>query len=192
MFKETINLEKEDTENIMLNSRGKELFGFKMVGECTDRIFKNGELIEERVGHNLVVTSFLSLISYMLKNSSGGITYWAVGSGSSGWDTVTPDPIPSATTLTNEIGRIAVSSSDIKFLDGNDEVTNTPTNVIQVKCIFGTDDCNGIWREFGLFGGNATSTVNSGIMMNKRHHSILTKTSDMTVERVMKFTLSLS
>ena len=67
----------------------------------------------------------------------------------------------------------------------------TPSNILQVKRVFGEDECNGTWREFGIFGGNATSAANSGIMINKRHHGVITKTSDMTVERVMRFVLNL-
>ena len=132
MFREGTIIDKQDTEKLVVSLRNEEPFKVKMKGECTDRIFKNGVLIEERVGHNLVVTSFLNLISYALKNSNGGIKYWAVGQGASSWD----------------------SNS--------------------------------------IFGGDASSTANSGIMMNKRHHAVITKTSDMTIERVMKFTLGLS
>lgn len=192
MFREGTNIDKQDTERLALSLQGKEHFGVKMKGECVDRIFKNGVLIEERVGHNLVVTSFLNLITYMLKNSSGGISYWAVGSGASSWDNNMPNPELSAIRLTNEIGRVAISSSDISFLNSSGNTTTSPTNVLQVTHTFGTSECNGTWREFGIFGGNATATANSGILMNKRHHAVLTKTSDMTVERVIKFTLSLT
>ena len=192
MFGEGTIINRQDTERLSLSLQGKEPFGLKMKGECVDRIFKNGVLIEERVGHNLVVTSFLNLITYMLKNSSGGIGYWAVGSGVSSWDSNMPDPVSSATSLTNEIGRAAISPNDIVFLNVSGVSTESPTNILQVKHTFGTNECNGTWREFGIFGGNATATADSGIMMNKRHHAVLTKTSDMTVERVINFTLSLT
>lgn len=192
MFGEGTIIDRQDTERLAISLQSKEPFGVKMKGECIDRIFKNGVLIEERVGHNLVVTSFLNLITYMLKNSSGGISYWAIGQGSSSWDSNMPNPVLSATKLTSEIGRVAISSSEISFLSSSGTTTSSPTNVLQIKHTFGTDECNGTWREFGIFGGNATATANSGILMNKRHHAVLTKTSDMTVERVMKFTLNLT
>ena len=103
-----------------------------------------------------------------------------------------PTPDINATQLTAELGRVAIPASEIVFLDSNYDETSTPTNIIQVKHVFGTADCNGVWREFGLFGGNATSNANSGILINKRHHAVLTKTNEMTVERTMRFTLSLA
>ena len=96
-----------------------------------------------------------------------------------------------ATRLTAEIGRVAIPASEITFLDSNYNEVSNPTNIIQIKHTFGVSDCNGTWREFGIFGGNATATTNSGLLINKRHHSVLTKTSEMTVERTMRFTLNL-
>lgn len=165
----------------------------KVTGEITDRFYKNDELIKETVDHNLVVNSFLTLVTALFSKKTGysGIQYWAVGSGSSSWDTNQPSPQLSETSLTNEIGRKIINASDIQFLTPNDAVSNSPTNILQVKAFFGANDCNGEWREFGLFGGNATSSINTGIMINKRHHDVFVKTSEITVERTMKFTLNL-
>ena len=170
-----------------------DLLSVGMTGQSIDRIYKNGVLVEEVVSHNLVVNSFLNLVMCLLKNQVGysGIQYWAVGSGATSWDTNMPTPDIEATRLTSEIGRAPISASDIKFLDSNYDEVSTPTNIIQVSHIFGSNECNGVWREFGIFGGNATTTANSGIMINKRHHSIITKTEEMTVERIMRFTLNL-
>lgn len=164
-----------------------------MVGEITDKIYKNGILIEERTGHNLIVNSFLKLAMSLLKGQSGysGIGYWAVGSGASSWDTNLPDPEINATVLTAEIGRVKIAASEITFLDANYNQSTNPTNILQIKHTFGVNDCNGVWREFGIFGGNASATVNTGLMINKKHHKVITKTSDMTIERTMRFTLNL-
>lgn len=194
MFNEKTNTMCKDIDNIALALTSGDVHSVKMVGEITDRIFKNGVFVEERKGHNLVVNSVLKLIMCLLKNQSGysGIQYWAVGSGASSWDSSMPSPDVNATRLTTEIGRVAIPSSEIVFLDSNNNVSSTPTNIIQITHTFGTADCNGVWREFGIFGGNATATANSGLMINKRHHAIITKTSEMTVERIMRFTLSLA
>ena len=193
MFKETVTMDKHDNEVLAMKLQNGDLSGVKMTGEITDRIFKNGVLVDERHGHNLVVNSFLRLVMCLLKKQSGytGIQYWAVGSGAASWDSNMPTPDINATQLTAELGRVAIPASEIVFLDSNYDETSTPTNIIQVKHVFGTADCNGVWREFGLFGGNATSNANSGILINKRHHAVLTKTNEMTVERTMRFTLSL-
>lgn len=166
----------------------------QMKGETIDRIFRNGVLVDEIHGHNLVVNSFITLVMALLKRQSGysGATYWAVGSGAESWDSSAPSPLSTATQLSNEIGRVAVDQSEISFLDSSFNVVTTPTNTIQIVHTFGTSDCNGKWREFGIFGGNASVTPNSGIMINKRHHSIITKTSEMTIERTMRFTLNLA
>ena len=193
MFRETVTMDKHDNEVLAMKLQNGDLSGVKMTGEITDRIFKNGVLVDERHGHNLVVNSFLRLVMCLLKKQSGytGIQYWAVGSGAASWDSNMPTPDINATQLTAELGRVAIPASEIVFLDSNYDETATPTNIIQVKHVFGTADCNGVWREFGLFGGNATSNANSGILINKRHHAVLTKTNEMTVERTMRFTLSL-
>lgn len=192
-MRDSINMSHQDNEALAMKLASGDLSGVKMTGQSIDKIYKNGVLVDEIVGHNLVVGSFVKLIMCLLKKQSGysGIQYWAVGSGASSWDSTPVDPVSSATTLTAEIGRVAIDPQKIIFLDSNYEEVSTPTNIIQISHTFGNDDCNGVWREFGLFGGNATATKNSGIMINKRHHSILTKTNEMTVERVMRFTLSL-
>lgn len=191
---DTIKMKNYDTDAIMSKVASIDASGFHMTGQITDKIFKNGVLVEERVGHNLIVKSFLKLVMALCKGQSGygGIQYWAIGSGADSWDTSTPSPEINATRLTNEIGRIAISPAEIVFVDEGGAVSLTPTNIIQITHTFGADDCNGKWREFGIFGGNATSEANSGIMINKKHHNIITKTSDMTIERTMKFTLNLN
>nr|DAT58992.1 MAG TPA: tail-collar fiber protein [Caudoviricetes sp.] len=167
--------------------------GVSMTGEITDYIYKNGVLVDTIKSHNLVVNSFLNLVMCLLKNQSGhlGIQYWAVGSGNTAWDTAEVQPTSGETRLTVEIGRVPILPSEITFLNSSFNEVSTPTNIIQVKHTFGTNDCNGAWREFGIFGGNATTSANSGILINKKHHKLINKTSEMTVERVMRFTLNL-
>ena len=177
-----------------MNMLSDDAHNVQMIGEITDKIYKNGVLVDTIVGHNLVVNSFLKLAMLMLKNQSGykGVSYWAIGSGADSWDSTAVTPNLNETRLTNEIGRVAIPASEIVFLDNNLDVTTTPTNIIQITHTFGTADCNGVWREFGIFGGNATSDANSGLMINKRHHGVITKTEEMTVERTMRFTLNFS
>lgn len=188
------NLRQEDKEIMNLQSKSMANCGIHMTGHIVDRIFdKNGNLIDTIEGYNLVVNSFLKMVMALAKGESGysGISYWAVGSGDDSWDSNTPDPEINATRLTAEIGRVAIAPSEIKFLTAENIESDSPTNIIQIKHTFASSDCNGKWREFGLFGGNATADANSGIMINKRHHGIITKTADMSIERTMTFTLNL-
>ena len=192
-MKENTSMCQQDMEQLALKMTAGDLSGVHMTGHITDRIFKNGVLVEERVGHNLVVNSFLNLVMCLLKQQNGysGIQYWAVGSGAEAWDSSMPTPDINDSRLTAEVGRVPINASSISFLDSSYNVVTTPTNIIQIKCTFGESDCNGVWREFGIFGGNATESANSGIMINKRHHAVITKTEEMTIERVLRFTLSL-
>lgn len=182
-----------DIETLAVNMMHADGHNVHMTGHIVDRIYKNGELIDVVEGHNLVVNSFLKLVMALCKGQSGygGISYWAIGSGATSWDTSMPDPEINASRLTAEIGRVPISASDIKFLTADLVETSSPTNILQIKHTFGPSDCNGKWREFGLFGGNASGTANSGIMINKRHHSVITKTNEMSIERTMTFTLNL-
>lgn len=192
-MRENINMKQQDNELLMLKLQAGDLSNVKMTGQSIDRVYKNGVLVDEIVGHNLVVNSFLKLVMCLLKQQGGysGIQYWAIGSGASSWDSNLPTPELGATRLTSELGRAPISSDNISFLNSNYEEVSTPTNILQIKHVFGTGDCNGVWREFGIFGGNATAEANSGIMINKRHHAVITKTDEMTIERIMRFTLSL-
>ena len=192
-IRENINVCQQDSELLAVKLSSGDLSEVHMTGHSIDRIYKKGVLVDEIIGHNLVVNSFLNLVMCMLKQQSGysGIQYWAVGKGEDSWDNTPISPDINATRLTEEIGRVPINLSDIKFLNSDYEEMSTPTNIIQISHTFGTSDCNGVWREFGIFGGNATENLNSGIMINKRHHKIITKTQEMTVERVMRFTINL-
>ena len=193
MIKDNVNMGQQDSEVLALKMMTGDYHDVKMTGQSIDRIFKNGKLVDEIVGHNLVVNSFLNLVMCLLKQQSGysGVQYWAVGSGASSWDSNMPTPELTATRLTAEIGRVPITADELAFLDQDYRVVSTPTNILQISHTFGADDCNGVWREFGIFGGNATAVLNSGLMINKRHHSVITKTEEMSIERIMRFTLSL-
>ena len=193
MFNDNTNFKQEDKEIMNLKTMSKDGHDVHMTGEIIDRIHYADGRVEERVGHNLVVNSFLNLVMSLLKQQSGykGIQYWAVGSGASSWDGSMPNPDINSTKLTAELGRVAIGAGEIKFLNSDYNEVSTPTNILQISHTFGPSDCNGVWREFGIFGGNATTAKDSGIMINKRHHAVITKTEEMTIERIMRFTLNL-
>ena len=155
--------------------------------------YADGRVVETEWSHNLIVSSALTLITSLLANrdSITGIQYWAVGSGFQSWDSSMPNPTSSAKVLTNELGRKALTTDNIRFLDSEGFPTDTPTNRNEVSCFFEADECNGLWREFGIFGGNATTEADTGILIDKKHHSLITKTNEMTVERTIIFTLNL-
>ena len=143
--------------------------------------------------HNLVMSKILPLITGMLKNSLQGIQYWAVGKGVASWDSTPINPTISEEKLTSEIGRKAIPLSAIQYADPTTyEDSANPTNCIKIGCTFSESECNGEWREFGIFGGNATATKDSGYMIDKKHHEVLTKTEEMVVDRKIFLTISFS
>lgn len=157
--------------------------------KVTDKITYPDGRVEVRNYVNTVVDDCSRLIASLMKGQAGykGITYWAVGSGANTWDNANP-PAPAVgdTKLLNETFRKAVQPSDIVFLDANDKVTSSVTNKLQIKVVFTEEEANGELREFGLFGGDATSNRNSGIMINRKTHGLIYKTSGMTLERTIR------
>lgn len=175
----------------MLENVNIKVDGVHIVDTITNVKTGKVEVIER--GDNLVVSKVLPLIMGMLKGSLSGIQYWAVGSGATSWDSTPVNPTLDEVKLTNELGRKAITSSDIKFVNPStyEEVTDV-TTCLQIGCTFYEEDCNGAWREFGIFGGNATTSLNSGYMIDKKHHSLLNKTEEMVVDRKIFLTISFS
>lgn len=123
-----------------------------------------------------------------------------------------PTPLPTQTGLVNEVYRKQIQSSaaypddGFHFLDGNNEPSDTPTNVLEIKLTFTASEglktegghfVDTKWREFAIVGGSgATTTLGSGYCMNIKNHACITKTVDennqgnMIVERKIRFTFT--
>lgn len=170
----------------------KKLTGGSVIGEFTDTITYNDGRVEVREGQNLIVNDIGKLIACLFKIHSGytGLTHWAIGSGQEAWDDSETNPKVTDTRLETEFFRKAISPSDIKFLDAYGEPTETITNRIGITVTFSTSEANGKWREFAIFGGNATGSANTGTMINHKIHKILTKDDSMTIERQIRFTFN--
>lgn len=165
----------------------------RMTGEVIDTlIYSDGRREQIRpMDFNLVVDSCSKLIACLIKGQSGysGATYWAVGSGSGSWnDASPPSPSSADAQLLVETMRKQIQPANIVFLDASNVVTATPTNKIQITVTFLEAEANGALREFAIFGGNATATLNSGIIINRKIHPIIWKTSGMKLERMLRFT----
>lgn len=164
-----------------------------ITGEFKDTIKYKDGTVEVREDHNLIVDGIFKLITTLLASKGGysGLQYWAVGEGLSSWNSsAPPEPSESDTQLVKEIGRKQLSSSDITWVNESGANSTTPTNRLKVRVTFGYNDCTGTWREFGLFGGNATASANSGIMINHKNHGVIVKTTEMEVEREIIFTFT--
>lgn len=142
-------------------------------------------------GHNLVVDSASILIACLMKGKEGigGVKYFAVGKGSSNWSNEAP-PLPDAPTshLVAETYRKVINPADVVFIDAANEVSQSPTNRIQITVTFNENEANGELREIGIFGGDATDKADSGIMVNCKYHPLIYKTTGMKLERIVRFT----
>lgn len=181
-----------DTNSIVIAHTMEDALKHKFTGEIFDTfIYPDGTREQIHHGFNLVVNSCSILIASLMKRQAGfsGIGFWAVGSGLAGWSNNTPpSPVAGDTRLVTEIFRKAVGTSDIAYLDVSNNETASPTSRIQIKVTFMENEANGDLREFGLFGGTATATVNSGQMINYKTHGLIFKTSGMKLERILRLT----
>lgn len=120
-----------------------------------------------------------------------GGTYMAAGSGSAAWDDLWPvgPTLPASTTrLLAELGRVALTAWT--YLNDDGSVSEVPTHVVQSMAVFGANDANGTWREFGIFGGpTASAGANTGLMFNWKAHVAVTKAPEIVSwTRLVKFT----
>ena len=149
-----------------------------------------GEHGEFEWGWNQIQNSFAILLAAWCRGESGynRIAYIGYGSGLSAWDSTPPTKLYSQTTLQTEYFRKAVSQSDIVYLDpGTDIPTGgTPDSKIEITTTLLTSEGNGTLREFGLFGGTATSTFDSGQMVNWISHSRIDKDTSFEIERKVR------
>lgn len=166
----------------------------KFIGEVEDTIIHvaTGEREKLDISYNVVVDRASILIASLLKGETGftGIGFWEVGSGASTWpDDNPPSPLKGDTALLLPTFRKAILPADIKFITSGDVVTTTPTNRLEVKVKFGVSEANGYLREFGIFGGKGAvaGTLGSGYMVNRKTHGAIFKTTDIELERVIRF-----
>jgi hypothetical protein len=68
------------------------------------------------------------------------------------------------------------------------EPTTVYTNIVDYSVTFGEGEAVGPIMEMGLFGGDATSEIGSGTMVNWRTFPVINKTSTMTVTVIFRIT----
>lgn len=163
------------------------------IGEVRDIIKDtNGNILEDRPWSRNSITEGLGILVASLFKQHDGMTpnlYWAIGSGGGDWDIDNP-PKPSMadSVLEHEIGRKAIDFHNIKFVDASGKESEAPTNRILITLTFLADECNGQWMEMGIFGGNATQSMGSGIMINHKTHKAIVKDTNKVIERQIRFT----
>lgn len=191
MFMDFFKRKAKESESVhckMVNEEMKHIGSFA-TGEVVDVMINpiTGERTEVGHYHNLIVDTCSILIAGLMKGDLQPLQYIAVGSGSSSWNNESlPNPLPTDTKLLAEVFRKQIAGVD--YIDTNNVVTTTKTNKIQIKVLFLENEANGELRELGVFGGNATTTKDTGIMVNRKIHPLIYKTSGMQLERTIRFT----
>jgi len=160
-------------------------------GELFLKLYEDNKLIHEYNQHNIIVNTASILIARLLKDSdepTAGISYLAVGSGNAGWALLDPPaPTTSQTRLENEFYRKAIDLTT--YVDpSSGEPTSVPTNIVDYSVSFGESEAVGPLMELALFGGDATSEINSGTMINWRTFPVISKTNTMTLTVIFRIT----
>lgn len=140
--------------------------------------------------NNLITEPITRLLGGLMKNEgsfSGGVLFHAVGEGLVAWDTSLPDPTFTQTTLVNEHFRKAPDS--ITYKDSGGVPTGSITNRISIKTTFAFADGPGLNGKFmrnqGLFGGDATSTLDSGFLIDAINHIKIFKDATIQIVRTI-------
>lgn len=134
------------------------------------------KIIAERVGNLSEQQAFEDYLP---------IKYMALGTGTSTAQAYT------AETLETEVERIPADGL-IEFLDASDNISATPTNKIRITVILSaTVAPNQPLTEFGLVGGEATEVENTGYLFNWVRHTVINKTTLMTIQRVVDITFDI-
>ena len=117
---------------------------------------------------NTIVETAWPLIAGLLKNDANlaGILFWAVGAGDPAWDGARVAANPATRQLHDEVQRLPLPPENIAYLDLNDATVDTPTHRLEISASFSWPNQAQTLREFGLFGGDATATKDSGYLFN--------------------------
>jgi hypothetical protein len=141
-------------------------------------------------GFNQIQNSFRKLLAAWSRAELGysRIGYMGIGSGLSSWDTTPPTQSYDQSTLETEYYRMTVPQGDIVFIDpiSGDPTGGVVSNKLEITVNIGTSDANGDMREFGLFGGTATSALDSGEMVNWIVHDLISKDSGFEIQRKIR------
>jgi len=163
----------------------------RLKGELFLFLRENGSLIQTRHQSNIIVNTASILIARLLKDNSeptAGISFLGVGSGNDGWDPFDPPaPTTSQTFLESEFFRKGISTTT--FVDPQTaEPTSNPTNIVDYATTFSESEAVGPIMELSLFGGEATTTLNTGTMVNWRTFPVINKTNSMTLTIIFRIT----
>ena len=186
-FSEKVNASSEQLSLNQSSFHKESLNQINVLGEIfLKKEHADGTVEHEVIGKNIVTLSASVLLARLAakeyKGAVGGLDYLAIGSGAPEWDPrFPPSAANTATALVNEIYRKQFYS--IEFINpdpapGDPEVSPTPTNIIDLTARFEQGEADGFWMEMGLFGGDATSSADSGDLVTYKIFSLVSKPSD--------------
>lgn len=132
---------------------------------------------------NLVVDVGLCLVAGVLGGiEEYGILTMQVGEGLPGWDIELPDPEPDVTELVTPLDEKTVVRHYWDVVA--EEFTLTPTNVLDVRTTFYSEEANGDLRELALRGG-----FGGEVMFNYITHEKIVKTEEYNLLRILRITV---
>lgn len=166
------------------------------VGTWQDTVYHMDGRIEVKPwAKNQIQNSHPLLLAKMMKEhingsyvTCGGVNYFAVGEGLTSWDYVPPTKSYAAVALQTEIVRYSISQEfGISYLDPDDGVSIVagPTRMIQIVVTIPVGLTASL-REFALFGGDASHSLDSGYMLNWITHPVIEKDTSMRIQRVIR------
>ncbi len=125
--------------------------------------------------HNLIVSSAWPLVAALLRKEPNaiGISFCAVGEGDSAWDRTVPRPTAETARLYREIARSAVALTEMRYIDAAGHPARGWTHRLELTITISPSSNPRTVREFGLFGGDATSTPNTGRLINYAVHPVI-------------------
>jgi len=163
----------------------------KARGTFYDEIFIDGRFAykTEKKENQLQVPALALIMARLSNYAWDEFTYLAVGQGNAAWDMAPPIQDPAQSILTSELGRKPITS--MKFIDAVGVVSATPTNILEIELRFEDGEATGVWREAGIFGGDATGVIDSGQMYNWMVYDRFEKLPNMTVVRRIQLELTI-
>jgi hypothetical protein len=150
--------------------------------------FKDGSVIERKL-ENIIVDNATIILARLLKNDTvNGLTHLAIGIGDLGWDPQNPPAAShNQTQLNSELYRKAFTST--RYISGGGGTSPTPTNVIELETVYDYGEANGALMEMGMFGIDATNTLQSGMMFNARNFAVINKDTSSTLTFVWRISI---
>lgn len=166
----------------------------KARGEWRDTVIRRdpetgAEEVVEDTGwsENKIVVGATLLIAGLLKNDptfNGGLLFSAQGRGDPIFDTTLPTPQFDETALRDEYFRKAPNSITYLKSDGSAADPGEVTSRLLIETTLNFDEANGEFiREQGLYGGPATTALDSGLLFNLIFHKARYKDASVKIIR---------